>query len=260
MGLMLLLKLTLAPALVLAGTLVGRRWGARAGGFVAGYPNSAGPILLLIALEQGAAFGSRTAAAGLLGLIALAAFNPAYVWVSLKAPIWLSLLAGWSAFVVVMILLKDWNPPLGIALLAALAALNLARISLPNPAPRAKRNGPSAWDLPMRLTCAAGMVVLLTGVANLLGPAWSGMLSPFPVVSSVLAAFANSAQGPGGAARTLRGILLALNAVALFMAVFSWLLPQYGVGFSFVLALSAGALLQLTVYRLTKEKDTAQKA
>lgn len=252
MSTLILLKLTIAPGLVWIGTLVGRRWGPRAGGFVAGFPNSAGPILLLIAMEQGVTFGSSTAASGLLGLIALAAFNPAYVWTAIKVPVWLSLLAGWMAFILVMILLRGWHPPLLVGLLAALTALNLARYSLPNlPLPDRKPE-PSRWDLPLRLASAALIVITLTGAAKLLGPTWSGMLSPFPVISSVLAAFSHASLGAAGAARTLRGILLALNSVALFMAIVSYCLPIIGIACSFTLALSAGGLLQFAVYQLTK--------
>jgi len=249
---LLLLKLTIAPGLVWLGTLVGRRWGPRAGGFVAGFPNSAGPILLLIAMEQGITFGSSTAASGLLGLIALAAFNPAYVWTAMKAPVWLSLLAGWIAFILVMILLRNWHPPLIVALLAALVSLNLARYSLPNLPLPDHTPTPSHWDLPLRLVSAALIVLTVTGTARLLGPSWSGMLSPFPVISSVLAAFSHASLGPAGAARTLKGVLLALNAVALFMAIVSYCLPSHGIAFSFSLALAAGAVLQIAVYQLTK--------
>jgi hypothetical protein len=52
MSTLLLLKLTIAPGLVWLGTLVGRRWGPRAGGFVARFANSAGPILFLIAIDS----------------------------------------------------------------------------------------------------------------------------------------------------------------------------------------------------------------
>jgi hypothetical protein len=249
---LLLLKLTIAPGLVWIGTLVGRCWGPRAGGFVAGFPNSAGPILFLISIEQGSLFGSTTAASGLLGLIALAAFNPVYVWTATRAPVWLSLITGWVAFILVMILLRDWHPPLFLALLAALIALNLARYLLPNLPLSDRKPEPSRWDLPLRLVSAALIVITLTGAAKLLGPSWSGMLSPFPVISSVLAAFSHASLGAAGASRTLKGVLLALNAVALFMAIVSYLLPVHGIAVSFSLALTAGAALQIAVYQLTK--------
>jgi hypothetical protein len=78
------------------------------------------------------------------------------------------------------------------------------------------------------------------------------MLSPFPVISAVLAAFSHASMGAAGASRTLKGVLLALNSVALFMAIVSYLLRVHGIAVSFTLALTAGAALQFGVYQLTK--------
>ncbi len=47
---MLLLKLTLAPLLVAAATLVARKWGPRVGGLLLGLPLTTGPIFLFLAL------------------------------------------------------------------------------------------------------------------------------------------------------------------------------------------------------------------
>jgi len=251
LSVLLALKLTLAPGLVAIGTLAGRKWGPRVGGFVAGFPNTAGPDIFHITLQQGADFGAKTAHSALLGLIALAAFNPAYVWTALRAPIWASLAAGWAAFIAVMVLLKSWEPPLWLALLAAWAALNAARYSLPKLKEPARGPAATAWDMPLRMGAAISLVLALTGAAHLLGPAWSGLLTPFPVTSAVLAAFAHQQQGPGGAERMLKGILLALNAVALFMAILAFSLPSLGVARAFCLALGAGALMQFIVYRFT---------
>src|SRR4051794_19408622 len=77
---LLLLKLTLAPGLVTATTLAGRRWGPRMAGWLGGLPVVVAPILLAITLEHGRAFGSRAAAGALLGLLSLTGFVLAYGW------------------------------------------------------------------------------------------------------------------------------------------------------------------------------------
>src|SRR4051812_50115584 len=58
---LLLLKLTLAPGLVTATTLAGRRWGPRMAGWLGGLPGGVAPILLAITLEHGSRLGSRAA-------------------------------------------------------------------------------------------------------------------------------------------------------------------------------------------------------
>src|SRR3954469_2740328 len=79
---LLLLKLTLAPGLVTATTLAGRRWGPRMAGWLGGLPVVVAPILLAITLEHGREFGSRAAGGGVPGLL-----SPTGFWVPL----------GWGA-------------------------------------------------------------------------------------------------------------------------------------------------------------------
>ena len=74
--LLLLLKLTLAPGLVAAVTLAGRRWGPRVAGWLGGLPVIVGPILLALAIVTGRDEVERgavvLAGAGLVGYSVLA--------------------------------------------------------------------------------------------------------------------------------------------------------------------------------------------
>ncbi|MEW5865130.1 MAG: hypothetical protein AB1773_16295, partial [Pseudomonadota bacterium] len=75
---MLALKLLLVPSLLAAVTLASRRWGPRAGGWLAGLPLVTGPILFILALEHGADFAARAAVASLSAVAAAVAFGAAY--------------------------------------------------------------------------------------------------------------------------------------------------------------------------------------
>jgi hypothetical protein len=86
---MLLLKLTLAPLLAAAATLVARRWGPRVGGLFVGLPLTTGPIVLFPAIDQGLDFAARATLGILSGLVGLAAFALAYAAASRGA--------GWAA-------------------------------------------------------------------------------------------------------------------------------------------------------------------
>ena len=78
----LLLKLVLAPLLVVGSSLAGRRWGPGLTGLLVAMPVVAGPILLITYLEHGSAFVARAASASLLGLVSLAAFAVVFARVS----------------------------------------------------------------------------------------------------------------------------------------------------------------------------------
>src|SRR2546423_9152764 len=108
---LLLLNLTLAPGLVTATTLAGRRWGPRMAGWLGGLPVVVAPILLAITLEHGREFGARAAGGALLGLLSLTGFVLAYGW-SARVMGWLPAAAlGWGVFVGLSLLLNHVDPP-----------------------------------------------------------------------------------------------------------------------------------------------------
>ena len=82
----LTLKLLLAPSFVVAASLVSRRFGVRVGGVFGGLPAIAGPILLVLAIDEGTDFAAGAATGVVLGVVAVVAFVVAYVVVALASP------------------------------------------------------------------------------------------------------------------------------------------------------------------------------
>ena len=66
---------------------------------------------------------------------------------------------------------------------------------MPKGMPSAIALKPPRWDLPARMLVATGFVLVITAVANQLGPQLSGLIAPFPVFGLVFAAFAHAQQG-----------------------------------------------------------------
>ena len=194
--LLLALKLMLAPGLVVATTLAGRRWGAQVAGWLGGLPVVVGPILLAVTLERGIAFGADAAGGALLGLVSLSAFVLAYAWTA-PATSWpVALAAGWSAFAVVTLLLDSQAPPPLVSLAAVCAAIALADLALPDVPDDPVAPPPPPFDLGLRAVTTAAIVLTLTALAGVLGPKLSGMLAAFPVLASVLAGFTHRQVGP----------------------------------------------------------------
>lgn len=215
----LLLKLTLAPALVVAATLAGRRWGPRVGGILIATPLVAGPILLVVTLQQGHDFGARAARGSLLGIVALSVFCVVFAKVtSLGWPS--ALLVGWLSFAFVGAVATLWDAPPVAGILLALAALAVARLLLGADGDRAKiPRPPPPWDLYARAGSTAALVFGITTAAHQVGPAVSGILTPFPIATSVLAAFALAHDGDLAARSMLRGFVRALPGFATFFFV-----------------------------------------
>jgi hypothetical protein len=255
---LVLVKLLLSPALVGGAWLAGRRWGPRVAGLLVALPIVAGPILFFYAVEQGPGFAASAARSTLLGLVPLTCFCLVHAVMAraairlprrLAAP--LSLVVGWCAFLALAASLRPlhlprWAYPIvGAAALSAGVAL---LPTVPHDGQPPLRHHP-ALELALRMGAAALLVTALTGLATTLGATWSGLLTPFPVASSVVVISAHLADGPGSLPETLRGFLLGLFGFVVFLMVLAYGLAPLGVAGAFEigigasLAVSSGPLL-----------------
>ncbi|ADJ48046.1 hypothetical protein AMES_6221 [Amycolatopsis mediterranei S699] len=238
----LLLKLVLAPLLVVGSSLAGRRWGLGVTGLLVAMPVVAGPILLITYLEHGAAFVARAASASLLGLVSLAAFAVVFARVS-RARGWLgTLLVGWLVCLSLDLALTFAPVPVWVALGLALAAAWTGIRLLPEPG-EARPVPLPWWDLPARAVATAGLVVALTAAAGRLGPDLTGVLAPFPTGTSVVAVFAQAQGGPPAAAATVRGVLRGLGGFSAFCFLVAVLVEPIG-GWAFVVAVAGTVVWQ----------------
>ncbi len=245
-------KILLAPTFVIAASLVARRYGARIGGLVGGLPVVAGPILLVFALDHGAAFAAGAAAGTLLGLVSLLAFILVYTHLASRMRWAGSLFLGWGAFFVMTAALSTTTVSAGPALAVVLVAIGATLLVLP----RARRGQQTAvelpaWDLPLRALSAVALVLALTAVAGQLGAKLSGLLAPFPVIASVLAVFTHAQYGEQDLLRIMRGFVLGLVAYALFCFVLAVSLEALGIAESFLLATLAALTTQAVALTVT---------
>ncbi|HEY1457909.1 MAG TPA: hypothetical protein VGF15_05285 [Solirubrobacteraceae bacterium] len=236
MGL-LAVKLTLAPAFVVGASLASRRFGPRVGGLIAGLPVVAGPILLVYALAHGRAFASSAAIGTLLGLLSLTAFLVVYSRVGAHASWPVTLLTGWLTFALGTAVLSTFSIPVGAALALAAVGVLAGLVALARPiGEQSTHPTPPLWDLPLRAVCAAALVLTLAGVSGWLGPRLSGLLAPFPIIATVLAAFTHAQRGVDDMRRMSRGMVTGFCAFALFCFTVSVALRTLDIATSFALA------------------------
>lgn len=248
----LLLKLFLAPSLVVASTLAGRRWGPGVAGVLVGLPLVAGPILFIIYLQNGATFAAGAARSSLLGLVSLAVFGVVYARAARRL-IWPpALTVTWAAVLVSDAALSGAHVALPVAvactLTAAIIALTLMPRTAPGHPPAPIRTRAPSWDLPARAVATGVLVLTVTTASTVLGPQWTGILAPFPIATSVVTAFTHAQRGPAATARTLDGVLLALFAFPVFCVVVAALVRPLGAA-AFVLAVPATVAVQLLAGR-----------
>ena len=99
----------------------------------------------------------------------------------------------------------------------------------------------------MRLVATAALVVSLTGVARLLGPSLSGLVTPFPVATTILVVFAHREAGPGGVVAVLDGFIPSLYSFACFCASLSYALGRWPLPAAFAAALVVSLATQTVV-------------
>jgi hypothetical protein len=256
----LVLKLTLAPALVAVATVVARRLGHRAGGLVGGLPVVAGPIVLIYAVEQGEPFAAEAAAGGVLGIISLALFCLAYAACARRGGVGVALAAGWGAFAASTAALSPVDPPLAVSALATLTAIAAGTALLRRAAAGHPAAGVSAELLPWRLGITAVLVVALTAAANDLSAHLAGLLAPFPIITAVLAGFTHAHAGPDAAIELLGGLVSALVCFLAFFTVLAATLDQTSAVAAFGLAtasaLALWALLVATVRNRPRRRSS----
>lgn len=256
---MLLIRLLLVPALVVLITLAGRRWGPAVAGWLTGFPVVAGPILLVVSLEQGPDFAAGAALWALTGVMANVSFGVAYSCAATRLPWWLCLPAATVAFCAAALALTSYPfSPLA-ALGLTVIGLWLAPRAFPHVQIELPAKAPPRGELAARMLAGTGMVLAVTYFANSLGPHLSGVATAYPVMSLVLAVFSHGVAGPGFAIHLLRGVAGGLYAFAAFCFAVSVLLPRLGTTYTFPLAMAAALAVQGTTFWIRYRSAAVQR-
>lgn len=155
---------------------------------------------------------------------------------------------GLVAWAVVAVLLT--HLPLSLAWSGAVAcvAVAVSQAGLPRvegvmPAARV----PFA-DLALRMLAGTLLTLAVTTLSASMGPAWSGVLSVFPLLGSVLAVSAQRAHGAPFVALLMRGMVIGRASFAAFFLVAASTLPTLGV----LPAFACGAVVSVLVQGATK--------
>jgi len=256
-------KLVLVPCLIAAITLAGARFGPRVAGALTGLPVVAGPIVLFLAIEQGAAFAARSAVATLAGEASLAAFCILYGRTALRAPWWASVVVGWLGFMASTFALDRLGLSLAAASGVALTVPLVVLAVLPGAAPAVLPGAAAAarprtavatgvtdvsrGEIALRMAAGVGLMLVLTGIAHALGPRLSGLLTVFPIATTVLAVFSHRSHGAGFAVQLLRGLALGLYSLTAFFLTLALVLERLGITGGFLVAAALAIAVQALV-------------
>jgi hypothetical protein len=265
-----LLKIAITPLLVAAVSLAARRWGPTVGGILIGLPWFTGPVLFILVLDRGTAFGEGACVGIELGVVCVSAFMLAYGRIATVAGWPTCLAAGVAAYLasaalmsepaVLALLTPAAVPALWAAAGVAAVSLGAALVLLPVPRGEAPMEAPPRWDIPARMVAAAALVAVLVLSAEALGPRLAGILSTYPLIVTVTGTFTHHRWGRDAVWRMLRGVAASLFGFVAFFLVVG--LALGGIGVVGAYSLAAIAALGITAglvaaHRVRQARHTA---
>ncbi|TLV01566.1 hypothetical protein FEN17_14840 [Dyadobacter luticola] len=240
------------PPLIAGVTLAVRKWGEGLGGWIGGFPWVAGPISFFIALEHGAAFAASTVTSALLGSIGTILFAIVYSVVSTRLT-WLpTVIISYAVYFAIALLSLGRDVSLPVAACLNVAVLTAVLYFFPKPKGTADARKQPIYDIPLRMLVSTFFVVLLTQAADYLGPTWSGILTPFPIMTSTLAVFTHAQQGSAAATRILYGLMLAGYGFVAFLIGVAWIVPEMSIGLAYSILVVSTMLVNGVTIRLIR--------
>ncbi len=231
-----LFKIFAVPLLVAMATLAIRRWGAAIGGLLTGLPFMTGPISYFLALDQGIDFAIAANTGVILAVAAVGPWAVAFYWLAGRFNWLVCLAGGLAAFAAASWVLQplhvDVRTAVAIAYASVIASIVLMpRVPIPRNIPK-----PPWWDLPVRMIVTGIVVVLVTLLAERLGPRLSGIVATLPIVSGVVACFTQRSLGAPLTRTMLRGLVTGMFAFVAFFVVVGEALRPLGLVSAYVLA------------------------
>ncbi|ANS62897.1 hypothetical protein SLINC_0673 [Streptomyces lincolnensis] len=235
----LLLRVCLAPCLVLLVSVVARRLGPRRGGQLIGAPTSTGPFLLLMCSTYGPGPAARAAHGCVTGTLVVVCFGLAYARLApVLRPAWtlLAALAGAATAGLAGALCGSVLLTAGLTVAVIFAGLATRPSGDRGPRPT---NRARAWEIPMRMAVSALMVLGAVATARALGSFLGGVLAALPILLAVMGTALHRSAGASVAADLMRGALHSTAGTLCFLLVLGTALVPLGPAPAFLLALAA---------------------
>jgi hypothetical protein len=241
---LLLLRVTLAPLLILAGSLAQRRWGQAVGGRLISLPLTSLPLLMLLSLSDGSAFASSAARAALAAGVAQSAWCLAYALAAHRYRPGVALSLATTAFALVCVVLDRFPVPTlvgaGLAAVSILAALRWWPAAGVDDRPARASHA----ELPVRMVVAAAFTLALTASAASLGARPAGLVGSLPLLTVVLAVATHRRDGAAATNRFLHGVMAGSFSVVAALLVLALTLGSLPLVVTMILATMAAAAAQ----------------
>jgi len=245
-----MLRLLIAPLIVLGVTLAQRRFGQSVGGLIVGLPLSTLPLLWLVAMQHGGAFATRMSAT----ILAAGAAQVVVIWLYARLTSRMSptraIAMALGAFVLVTTPLVFVHYSVVLAVVLTVGAFSLAVQLWPRDAAPSNESG--RYRLGLRMVVAASVTMAIASAAGVVGPAMAGLLGALPVMSLMIGFMTHRELGAAASPRFLEGVNRGTMSYVLSILVLTICLRSTNdVAQSFALAILVAAVVQTMTHYIT---------
>lgn len=237
---LLLAKLALVVASVLGASLVARRWGHAAGGWLAGLPVIAGPIIGLLLIDLPPERVRNICIATLQCQPALMAYLVLFAHLARHFAWPVCLAASLVAYAVAGAALLALDLPETLVALLAVVMPALGQRAMPLRSPGAGARGAlPGVELGARMAVALAIAAAVLWGANHLPAGLAGLLLAAPIAGVVLPCFTLSRHGSGATVGLLAGFARGQHGFVVFFVVLVLVLPLWPGALAWLAAVAA---------------------
>lgn len=221
---------------------------------LAAFPVVAGPILLVLSLEHGAAFAAQAAAGTMSAIFAILVFGMSYAWSATRFSWRRSVVLALSAYLLAVIFLVMIKPDLLTSAIAIFSFLPFAKRFYPSVA--AEKIGASKQpnDVWLRMLAGGILVFVVSYFGSAFGAVLSGVLAMFPSIGLVLATFSHRNFGSDYVVQLLQGMVSGYYAFGAFCLTLALTLQKMPIPQAFCLALLLATLAHFFAQALLKRR------
>ena len=236
----LALKMALTATIVVIVSITVERSGPFVGALIAALPTAAGAAYIILGFQHPAEFIAASAVGSAAATAAVSVFCLVYSVLAQRHGLVLSLgiaVVVWFA-AAALLRLNTWTP-----LTAAILNIVVFGITVPL-SWRYRTTGPpvkflrTPYDIPLRAITSAIVVAAVTTASHSIGSFASGVFAVFPIVMGCSVVILHPRVGGVASASMMAHVQIALNGLWLGFLALHYLVPPFGVGWAYVLALA----------------------
>lgn len=250
---MFIIKLIVAVVVVIGLSLIAEHASPRVAGILSGYPTGSAISLFFFGLEINPEFAANSAVYNMIGLAAMQAFIYFYYKASLKYNMVISSLVAIAGYFIIIWLLHYIELNKFVAILIPVASIFLF-LFLFQPIKNVKVEKKVQLNhkvLLLRALFAASIILLITGIAKLVGPTWSGLFSAFPTTLFPLMLIINFTYDKTHVHTIIKNVPVGIFSLVLYSLTVSVVYPLYGIYWGTLISYGV-ATVYLVAYQLLR--------